>query len=149
MDIATGIAAASAALTTVKQLADLDKSLSQAELKMKMASLYSDLADVRIALTDAKTTIADLQGWTVDAADYRLTEIGGSAFVYARIQPSDTIPAHWLCTTCFDRKIKSYLQSKGHVGPRGERLEKATWACGTCRGEIKVFYAKKPSYDAP
>jgi hypothetical protein len=148
MDIATGLAAASAALSTVKQLAELDKALSQAELKMKMASLYSDLADVRMALTDAKAVIADLQGWAVDAADYRLTEIGGSAFVYARSQPSDTVPAHWLCTTCFDRKIKSYLQSKGNVGPRGERMEKATWACGTCRNEIRVFYSKKPTYEA-
>lgn len=148
MDIATGLAAATAALTTVKQLAELDKALSQAELKLKMASLYSDLADVRMALTDAKETIASLQSWSTDASAYVLTAPEPGAYVYAPVQPSETIPPHWLCAPCFERKTKSYLQSQGHVGPRGERLEKATWGCSTCKATIKVFYSRKPAYPA-
>ena len=146
MDIASGLAAATAALTTVKHLAELDKALSQAELKLKMATLYSDLADVRMALTDAKETITSLQSWGTDASAYALTAPEPGAYVYAPIIPSETIPPHWLCAPCFDRKTKSYLQSHSHIGPKGERLEKATWGCSTCKAAIQVFYNRKPAY---
>lgn len=58
MDIAAGLSAATTALTTVKQLTEIDKALSLGELKLKMATLYTELADVRMALSDAKEALA-------------------------------------------------------------------------------------------
>lgn len=58
MSIAAGIAALTAALKTIKALAEIDKDLSKAELKMKMADLHGSLADARIALSDAREELA-------------------------------------------------------------------------------------------
>jgi hypothetical protein len=53
MDFAGAMASAASALTIVKQLNDIDRSLSEGELKAKIASLYVSLADVKMALADA------------------------------------------------------------------------------------------------
>ena len=53
MDFAGAMASAASALTIVKQLNDVDRSLSEGELKAKIASLYVSLADVKMALADA------------------------------------------------------------------------------------------------
>jgi DNA repair ATPase RecN len=54
MDFAGAMASAVSALTIVKQLNDVDRSLSEGELKAKIASLYVSLADVKMALADAQ-----------------------------------------------------------------------------------------------
>ncbi|MEQ1950567.1 hypothetical protein [Mesorhizobium sp. CN2-181] len=47
------LAAASQVLGVIKELRDIDKGLSQGELKARMADLYSSVADIRMALADA------------------------------------------------------------------------------------------------
>ncbi|MEN5176323.1 hypothetical protein [Brevundimonas diminuta] len=138
MDIATGLAAASAALTTVKHLAELDKALSQAELKLTLAGLKSDLADVRMALTDAKETIADLEGrvrslndWEDEKRLYTLTDAGNGVMVYRFDSAEQEIPAHDLCPTCWNHGRKSILQPEQHAAYRAEHL-----VCNTCKLDV-------------
>lgn len=59
MDIAAGLTALNSALSTIKQLQDIDKNFDKAELKLRMATLYSDLADARIALSDARELVRE------------------------------------------------------------------------------------------
>jgi len=54
MDFAIALASAAQALNVVKQLREIDSAMNVAELKAKMAELYGNLADVRMALTDAQ-----------------------------------------------------------------------------------------------
>jgi hypothetical protein len=53
MDFAVALASAAQALTIVKQLREINKSVSEGELKSAMADLYGKLADLKIALSDA------------------------------------------------------------------------------------------------
>lgn len=73
MDIATGLTALNSALGTIKQLQDIDKNFDKAELKLRMSTLYSDLADARIALSDARELLREK-----DAEISRLKERGDS-----------------------------------------------------------------------
>jgi len=57
MDIATALSLLSNATGVVKDLREIDKSFDVAALKAKMADLYVTLADVKIALSDARETI--------------------------------------------------------------------------------------------
>jgi hypothetical protein len=57
VDIAAALTLLSQATGIVKDLRDIDNSFDMAALKLKMADLYSALADVRIGLSDARETI--------------------------------------------------------------------------------------------
>lgn len=57
MDISGAIALAGETIKLVKGLKDIDHALDKSELKGNMAQLYSDLADVKMALVDAQTEL--------------------------------------------------------------------------------------------
>lgn len=140
MDIATGLAAASAALATVRKLSEIEKQLSQAELKLQVASLYSDLADVRMALTDARETIGGLQaeidkrdGWNETARLYNLSEVAPGVLVYQFDGADQSIPAHFLCPHCFLEERRSILQREARSAMRLTYL-----CCPSCDLELKV-----------
>ena len=54
MDWAGALTAASTAVKIAKDLREIDRGLDQAELKARLADVISNMADVRIALTDAR-----------------------------------------------------------------------------------------------
>lgn len=54
MDLAGGLAAVSQALGIAKALKDIDKSFDTAVHKARVAELYEALADVKMALSDAR-----------------------------------------------------------------------------------------------
>jgi hypothetical protein len=62
MDIASGLSALSSALGALKGLAELDRTLDQAEFKLKIATIYTELADARMALSDARESIHQRDG---------------------------------------------------------------------------------------
>lgn len=62
MDFSVALASAAQALNVVKQLREIDTAMSVADLKARMAELYGTLADVRIALSDAREVIHDRDG---------------------------------------------------------------------------------------
>lgn len=57
MDIVTALATLSQAIKIAKDLRDIEKDLDSAAYKAKMAELYNDLSDVKMALTDAREAI--------------------------------------------------------------------------------------------
>ncbi|MDR6591566.1 hypothetical protein [Agrobacterium tumefaciens] len=75
MDIATGLSLLSQATGVVKDLREIDKGYDAAALKAQMADLYGTLADVKIALSDARETIheRDLEIKTLEAKIAALT----------------------------------------------------------------------------
>lgn len=54
MDIMLALTAATQAMGLVKGLQEIDRGYSQGEIKATMAELYGKLADVKIALADAR-----------------------------------------------------------------------------------------------
>jgi hypothetical protein len=58
MDFMTIIATATKSLEIVKAIKDIDKQIGEAELKAKAAELLSNLADLKIALVEAKEEAA-------------------------------------------------------------------------------------------
>ncbi|MFT7594819.1 MAG: hypothetical protein ACI8R4_002143 [Paracoccaceae bacterium] len=59
MDVVTGLATISQALGIVRELRDLDASIGKAEFKLKIVELTEVLADTKVALSEAKVTLAD------------------------------------------------------------------------------------------
>lgn len=113
MDFAAAIQTASATLGLVKSLKDLDHALDKGELKLKMAELYGDLADVKIALVDAHQLsrekdekICDLQ----KALEFKSNLIELQGFKYDSLDGKpDGLP---YCPTCEVREGKLYRLAK-------------------------------------
>ena len=59
MDLIVAISAATKALEGLKLLKEIGKSFDEANFKLKIADISSDVAELKIALTDAKTLLAD------------------------------------------------------------------------------------------
>ncbi len=60
-EIVTGISAAKQAAELVKELRDIDRSVDEATFKLKLAELTEALADTKIALSEAKIRIDELE----------------------------------------------------------------------------------------
>lgn len=60
MDLISGIAAASQAISLVKDLRELEGDYNEAQLKAKLSEIYSSLADVKMALADAQVANSEL-----------------------------------------------------------------------------------------
>ena len=58
MDIAAAITTARAAFETLKALQDVDHAVDKATLKTRLADVMNNLADVRMALAEAKEEAA-------------------------------------------------------------------------------------------
>jgi hypothetical protein len=59
MDVGSALGAVTQAITIVNSLKDLERSLDAATYKARIAELYSSLADVKMALTDARQELHD------------------------------------------------------------------------------------------
>ncbi len=59
MDLMVAISAATKALEGLKLLREIDKSFDDSAFKMKIAEISSDVADLKFALTEAKTSLAE------------------------------------------------------------------------------------------
>lgn len=58
MDLMVAISAATKAMEGVKLLRDIEKSFDESEYKIKIADILSNMADLKIAILEAKDTIA-------------------------------------------------------------------------------------------
>ncbi|PDT24465.1 hypothetical protein [Rhizobium hidalgonense] len=59
MDIMMGLAAATQALDIAKKLREFDQDFKASEFRLQIAELYGNLADVKIALADAKAALQE------------------------------------------------------------------------------------------
>lgn len=59
MDIVTGIAALTQALDIAKKLREFGQTFDEAEFKLKIAELYSALADAKMSLADSKQQLEE------------------------------------------------------------------------------------------
>lgn len=58
-----------------------------------------------------------LKDWQQDQANYELHALAENALVYkVKSNSSASVPAHYLCSTCYQNHVKSILQSDGYIG---------------------------------
>ena len=62
MDIMGALAVAGQTVKLAKDLRDLERDLDSASYKARMAELYGNLADIKMALTDAKEALHEKDG---------------------------------------------------------------------------------------
>ena len=129
MDLVGAMSATASALSALKQIKDIDQAFSKAELKAKLADIYGDLAEVRIALVDAQELIRqkDEEIKRLNAAANKPPEV----FVYRGFpfkQADGKIEAGPYCPNCHDRSGLALL-GRGNIT--------ILQVCPRCRGEYR------------
>ena len=76
--------------------------------------------------------LARSKAWEVEKQRYELKAIGSSAFAYVvRADCKGSEPNHAICTQCYEKGIKSILQSNGSIDDHAHRFE-----CSTCKAQV-------------
>ena len=76
---------------------------------------------------------AKLEAWESEKKRYELQDVDRGFFAYV-LKPGmeNGEPPHALCTTCYQRGFKSFLQSSGHV-----IVHEHYWFCPSCNTMVK------------
>ncbi|OOG61968.1 hypothetical protein B0E45_31675 [Sinorhizobium sp. A49] len=137
MDWAGALSAIATAVGIAKDLREIDKGLDQAEMKAKLADVISNLADVRLALVDARDEmrtrdqeVARLQ----EAFAFRATLVSVRGFKFEAL-PDGTPKGMPFCPRCEEKFGRYY------------RLSRTTYAGPKSCPECKTGYADTPEYD--
>lgn len=163
----TAIVAAGKGFKTAIDLAKGIQALTTStEVRQKTSELLDSVVDARFKLMEAADTqaallqridqlekkIASFEDWNCERERYQLKAIDRGAFAYMHKPGMENgEPAIWLCQTCFEKRHRSPLQFRAQdVGTRGGgRGTHSRWGCNACKGEVVVYYGRKPhvSYD--
>jgi cell fate (sporulation/competence/biofilm development) regulator YlbF (YheA/YmcA/DUF963 family) len=118
----------SAALQSIKVATDIAKGIkslkTQVAVNEKASELLDSIIDVKMNLIEFQNHYETLQqekreleekirnydNWEIVSKQYLLKEISTGIFVYSFASGGTDIPAHYLCTNCFEGKIKSIMQ---------------------------------------
>lgn len=118
----------SAALQSIKVATDIAKGIKSLKTEVavneKASELLDSIIDVKMNLIEFQNHYESLQqekreleekirnyeNWESVRKQYLLKEISTGIFVYSFTSEGTDIPAHYLCTNCFEVKIKSIMQ---------------------------------------
>jgi hypothetical protein len=136
MDIMTGLSAVTQALNVANWLRGIEKGYDAAEFKLKIADLYSALAEAKMALADAKTEMDSKQAEIAALKaqfQVRANTVEHQGYKYER--GSEGRPVGYpFCTVCeSDGKMIRTV----HTG--GQRDEALCPKCKTLYGRVITF----------
>jgi Zn finger protein HypA/HybF involved in hydrogenase expression len=95
-------------------------------------------------ISQLEEEVARLKAWETEKQRYELKKIGNGAFAHVlKPEHTDSEPVHALCTTCYDRRAKTILQSNGEP-----QWTKHAWNCPVCKTSVKAqMRALEPGSD--
>lgn len=108
-DIAKGIISLKAEVERNQSISDLlNIILSVQSDALAMQSKYQDLLQEK---NNLEKKLMDFEKWSETESQYDLQEIVCGVFVYVYKKTDNSKdPVHWLCTNCWQDKIKSIIQ---------------------------------------
>jgi hypothetical protein len=122
MDIPSGLSLLAQATGIVKDLRDIDKGFDSAVLKAQMADLYGTLADVKIALSDARETIHERE-LTIKNLEDRIAALNSGE----------------ACPICSAGRMK-VVASRAHPQFGFAGVQERTLECDKCGHSEKHFH---------
>ncbi len=157
-EIAAGLSSLKAASDIIKGLNAAGTQAAINDVKLGLQNHIFEAREALAAAQEAQSTalsrirdleqeIVHLKDWEGEKQRYQLADVDRGAFAYIpKPGMENGEPPHWLCTNCFNRNQKSFLQYKGQdVTRNGVRDVTATYGCDACKATIKVSYTRKPS----
>lgn len=153
----SSIGAALGALKAAKDIAESMIGLRDAAaFQGKMLEFQSKIIDANNAafaaqdersalleeIGELKKQVAEFEAWESEKQRYQLHKIAPGSYAYLLKRPmANGEPCHALCTSCYDKGIKSTLQSNG-----SPFINKHLISCPTCRMKIQISPSQIPDF---
>ncbi len=93
-------------------------------------------------VSELEKEIARFETWETEKQRYRLTQCAPGAFAYT-VKRSEARgePSHALCTACYERGVKSILQTNGEL-----MISRHAWVCPSCGAEMRTHGEPLPDF---
>lgn len=153
------ITALAGVLTSLKAAKDIAQAMiglrDAAAFQTKVIEFQSKILDAQsgaMAAQDERSTllqriselekeVAGFKAWDAEKQRYELKAVYPGAFAYVlKADARGTEPPHWLCTSCYQRSKKSFLQNSG----RDHDATYSLYRCPDCKATIRVHYKVNP-----
>jgi hypothetical protein len=146
------MASISAAITGLKAATDIARGIVDLKTATEIQGKVIELQGVILAaqssalaaqsdqftlleqVRELKEKMAHLEAWSTEKQRYKMQQWGHGSFVYLlKEEEAAGEPSHALCTTCYERGVKSVLQSNGEP-----QWTKHAWDCPSCKASVKA-----------
>jgi hypothetical protein len=103
------------------------------ELQEKILAAREAQTTLLERVSDLEKEVAGLKAWDSEKQRYELKQLyrGPHAYILKEGEEKGEA-AHALCTNCYQRGFKSFLQMSGHV-----IVNDRTWSCPACKMSVK------------
>ncbi len=141
-----GLGAIKTAFDIAKGLKDIDdatrRNAAVIELQEKILAAQAAQASLVDHISELKGHVTQLEAWDADKERYKLTDLGVGLLAYALKEGMENgEPPHYLCTQCYNDKIKSILQTETRYPGRCHVL-----ACHRCGSDLYLSGAPDPDH---
>lgn len=102
------------------------------ELQEKILTAREQQTALLERISTLEKKVASFETWDREKQRYELKALEPGAFAYL-LKPTEARgePAHALCATCYQHRVKSLLQSNGEL-----QLYKHHWDCPVCKAKV-------------
>jgi hypothetical protein len=136
----SGLHAVKTAFDIAKGLKDIDdatrRNAAVIELQEKILTAQTAQSALVEKVGDLEKEVAGLKAWDADKQRYELKQLTMGFFAYIPKEGMERgEPIHALCANCYQRGVKSLLQSNGEP-----QIFKHAWVCHACKTSNKNGY---------
>jgi hypothetical protein len=132
-----GASALKTAFDMAKALKDIDdrtrRNDAVIELQEKILGAQTSQAVMIQQVGELEKEVAALKAWDADKQRYELKDLWKGFFAFIPKQGMENgEPPHAICANCYQKGLKSFLQSSGHPV-----VHDRSWDCHACKAKIK------------
>src|ERR1700722_4631396 len=143
-EVFASVSALKTAFDIAKGLKDIDdatrRNAAVIELQEKILSAQQAQSALVDRIGELEKEVAGFEKWDAEKERYKLTDFGGNTFAYA-LKPEATRgePTHRICPNCYEKRVKSILQSKGR-----NAYSQEIYVCVACKTEFNLGHRTPP-----
>ena len=132
-----GVSSLKTAFDMAKALKDIDdrtrRNDAVIELQEKILGAQTAQAALIEQVGELEKEVAAMKAWDADKQRYQLQDLGKGFYAYIlKVGVENGEPPHAICTNCYQKSLKSILQSSGHI-----QVHDRAWECPACKTRIK------------
>ena len=145
-ELLAGLGLFKSMLDTAKGLKDINdatiRNTAVIELQEKILAAQGQQMTLIERVGELEEEVARFKTWDAEKQRYSLTECARGAFAYV-VKESEARgePGHAICAACYERGVKSILQTNGEV-----LLIRHSWVCPSCGAEVKTQGQSLPEF---
>lgn len=110
-------------------------------IQQQLFAAQADYSALTSRIRDLEAEIVDFKNWEEEKQRYELHELAPGTLVY-RVKPEvkGAEPVHYLCTNCYQQRIKAILQYSGYS--KGHK----SFTCPSCKMMLLIKEPESESF---